>query len=157
MFTRCPNCQTTYRVHSEQLSSANGLVRCGKCEEVFQSLDHLFEIKHSPYPMTSPVPVSAEQADEYQQDKAVAAASQAENASPSEPALPDSEACSQSDQIAATLLQQKPALHHRQCKMTLRMSNLSWIQQALKIWSNRPQQMMRIALMASTAHRQMSA
>ena len=58
MFTRCPHCQTTYRVHPEQLSSASGLVRCGKCQGVFQSLDHLFDIQHSPYPVTPPKAVN---------------------------------------------------------------------------------------------------
>lgn len=50
MFTRCPQCQTAYRIHAEQLTAASGLVRCGKCANVFQSLDFLFDIPHSPYP-----------------------------------------------------------------------------------------------------------
>lgn len=38
--TRCPTCQTAFRVTSEQLKTANGMVRCGKCIGVFNALEH---------------------------------------------------------------------------------------------------------------------
>lgn len=41
--TRCPHCTTTFRVTAEQLESAGGIVRCGKCIGVFNALDHQLE------------------------------------------------------------------------------------------------------------------
>lgn len=40
MFTRCPNdsCNTTYQVTAETLRSAMGMVRCVKCNQVFNAL-----------------------------------------------------------------------------------------------------------------------
>lgn len=39
--TRCPNCQTTFRVTSSALHKAVGKVRCGQCSEVFNAFDSL--------------------------------------------------------------------------------------------------------------------
>ena len=39
--TRCPNCETTFRVTSSQLSVADGKVRCGTCLRVFNASDHM--------------------------------------------------------------------------------------------------------------------
>jgi predicted Zn finger-like uncharacterized protein len=41
MLTRCPHCQTTFRVGTEQLKVRQGKVRCGQCSEVFDALDAL--------------------------------------------------------------------------------------------------------------------
>jgi predicted Zn finger-like uncharacterized protein len=41
--TRCPGCQTTFRVTPEQLKVRAGKVRCGKCQAVFNALDSLVE------------------------------------------------------------------------------------------------------------------
>ncbi|MBO6851002.1 MAG: DUF3426 domain-containing protein [Marinobacter sp.] len=38
--TRCPKCDTRFRVTDEQLSIAKGKVRCGNCMEVFNAIDH---------------------------------------------------------------------------------------------------------------------
>jgi predicted Zn finger-like uncharacterized protein len=38
--TRCPTCETAFRVTPEQLEIANGMVRCGKCIGVFNALEH---------------------------------------------------------------------------------------------------------------------
>ncbi len=43
MITRCPACQTHFRVHAEQLAARAGQVRCGKCGKVFDALEHLSE------------------------------------------------------------------------------------------------------------------
>lgn len=43
MLTRCPNCETTFRVTPEQLKARHGKVRCGECHEVFDALDTLIE------------------------------------------------------------------------------------------------------------------
>lgn len=39
--TRCPHCQTRFRVTPAQLELREGLVRCGACREIFSGLDHL--------------------------------------------------------------------------------------------------------------------
>jgi len=41
MQTRCPHCQTRFRVTTEQLKLRQGQVRCGACHEVFDALDSL--------------------------------------------------------------------------------------------------------------------
>lgn len=41
MYTRCPECQTTFRISPRDLSAARGRVRCGHCDEVFNALEHL--------------------------------------------------------------------------------------------------------------------
>lgn len=41
MLTRCPHCQTAFRVTSEQLKVRQGKVRCGSCREVFDALETL--------------------------------------------------------------------------------------------------------------------
>ena len=43
MKTRCPDCQTTFRVTSDQLKARAGKVRCGQCQTVFNALDSLLE------------------------------------------------------------------------------------------------------------------
>jgi predicted Zn finger-like uncharacterized protein len=39
--TRCPRCQTAFRVTNTQLSAAGGAVRCGSCLEVFHASAYL--------------------------------------------------------------------------------------------------------------------
>ncbi|MEW6165526.1 MAG: DUF3426 domain-containing protein [Pseudomonadota bacterium] len=41
MLTRCPHCETAFRVTSEQLKVRHGQVRCGACQRVFNALDSL--------------------------------------------------------------------------------------------------------------------
>jgi predicted Zn finger-like uncharacterized protein len=38
--TRCPHCQTSFRVRDEHLSVARGNVRCGSCLQVFNATEH---------------------------------------------------------------------------------------------------------------------
>jgi predicted Zn finger-like uncharacterized protein len=45
--TRCPACGTAFRVVQDQLRVSEGWVRCGRCEEVFNGLDDLFELDAS--------------------------------------------------------------------------------------------------------------
>ena len=45
MKSRCPNCQTIFRVTPEQLKARAGKVRCGQCQTVFNALDSLIEEK----------------------------------------------------------------------------------------------------------------
>ncbi|MEO8631547.1 MAG: MJ0042-type zinc finger domain-containing protein, partial [Betaproteobacteria bacterium] len=37
MYTRCPHCETHFRVTREQLQASSGQVRCGRCQEVFDA------------------------------------------------------------------------------------------------------------------------
>jgi predicted Zn finger-like uncharacterized protein len=37
LFTRCPDCDTTFRVTDDALQKANGQVRCGRCASVFNA------------------------------------------------------------------------------------------------------------------------
>ena len=53
MKTRCPDCQTVFRVTPEQLRARAGKVRCGHCQAVFNALDSLLEERH---PATEPPP-----------------------------------------------------------------------------------------------------
>jgi predicted Zn finger-like uncharacterized protein len=44
LFTRCPDCDTTFRVTDEALKKANGQVRCGRCASVFNAYAELQEV-----------------------------------------------------------------------------------------------------------------
>jgi predicted Zn finger-like uncharacterized protein len=39
LFTRCPDCGTTFRVTDDALTKADGQVRCGRCTRVFNAYD----------------------------------------------------------------------------------------------------------------------
>ena len=41
--TRCPHCQTRFRVTPAQLELRAGLVRCGACREIFNGRDYLLQ------------------------------------------------------------------------------------------------------------------
>ena len=43
--TRCPYCQTSFRVVEVQLQAANGAVRCGSCLQVFQARDYFVVVE----------------------------------------------------------------------------------------------------------------
>jgi predicted Zn finger-like uncharacterized protein len=66
MKTRCPNCQTVFRITSEQLTARAGRVRCGHCRKVFNALDSLLEdhkeIKER-HPDPAPASLPADTAD----------------------------------------------------------------------------------------------
>lgn len=42
--TRCPFCETVFRLQTEQLALRRGLVRCGHCHEVFDASSSLFDM-----------------------------------------------------------------------------------------------------------------
>ncbi|MGX5175219.1 DUF3426 domain-containing protein [Aliikangiella sp. IMCC44653] len=42
-YTRCPQCQTAFKVTEQMLAMAHGKVRCGACLEVFLATDHLLQ------------------------------------------------------------------------------------------------------------------
>ena len=41
MHTRCPQCETLYRLTSEQIDAAGGKVRCSRCNSVFNAVEHM--------------------------------------------------------------------------------------------------------------------
>lgn len=43
MYTKCPECHAIFRVTTEQINIADGLVRCGLCDSVFNCKDYLHE------------------------------------------------------------------------------------------------------------------
>jgi predicted Zn finger-like uncharacterized protein len=47
MYTKCPECRAIFRVTTEQLSMAEGLVRCGICDAIFNGKDYIEE-NHNP-------------------------------------------------------------------------------------------------------------
>lgn len=51
--TRCPHCQTSFRVTEAQLATARGLVRCGACLEVFNAQAHWVESEPAPEPTSA--------------------------------------------------------------------------------------------------------
>ncbi len=54
--TTCPHCKTSFKVVADQLKLRRGLVRCGKCQDVFSGVDYLRYID-DPKPRT-PLPVA---------------------------------------------------------------------------------------------------
>lgn len=49
--TRCPHCETVFRLRQEQLSLHDGLVRCGHCQQVFNASQSLVpELAQQPEP-----------------------------------------------------------------------------------------------------------
>ena len=64
--TRCPHCQTTFRVAHDQLKLRAGLVRCGACKEIFNGIEHLLRpgegapgAAPAAVPVNVPMPVTA--------------------------------------------------------------------------------------------------
>jgi predicted Zn finger-like uncharacterized protein len=55
--TRCPACGTVFRVVQDQLKVSEGWVRCGRCSEVFNALEGLFDLARD----SGPVPLDAPQ------------------------------------------------------------------------------------------------
>lgn len=63
MYTRCPECRTLFKVTLAQLKARDGLVRCGRCTNVFPADQHLYALPGwrrepdlaTPPPETEPV------------------------------------------------------------------------------------------------------
>ena len=53
--TRCTSCGTVFRVVQDQLKVSEGWVRCGRCQEVFNAVEGLFDLDREP-PPTWPQP-----------------------------------------------------------------------------------------------------
>jgi predicted Zn finger-like uncharacterized protein len=61
--TRCPHCQTSFRVTMAQLELRAGKVRCGSCREIFNGIDHVFEHGGDEDFALSPPPASSDPSD----------------------------------------------------------------------------------------------
>ncbi|MFN3415218.1 MAG: zinc-ribbon and DUF3426 domain-containing protein [Caldimonas sp.] len=57
--TRCPACHTAFRVVQDQLKVSEGWVRCGRCNEVFNALEGLFDLERDPAPTSGTAPASS--------------------------------------------------------------------------------------------------
>ncbi|MCE3263130.1 MAG: hypothetical protein K0R43_2209 [Pseudoduganella sp.] len=57
--TKCPHCNTIFRVAADQLKLRGGIVRCGACQEVFDGNAALVEPAAKPTPVIPDVPVEA--------------------------------------------------------------------------------------------------
>lgn len=60
--TRCTTCGTIFRVVQDQLRVSEGWVRCGRCAEVFDAREQLFDLERDSPPPWPPVSPSAEPA-----------------------------------------------------------------------------------------------
>lgn len=52
--TRCPACGTVFRVVQDQLKVSDGWVRCGRCSEVFNAAEGLFDLERDSPPPWAP-------------------------------------------------------------------------------------------------------
>ncbi|KVL35699.1 hypothetical protein WS96_11550 [Burkholderia sp. MSMB1835] len=66
--TRCPHCETVFRLQQEQLSLHQGLVRCGHCHEVFNASESLVpEYAQQPEPALTEPAAAPHDGDAHQQ------------------------------------------------------------------------------------------
>src|SRR5262245_45866010 len=54
--TRCPVCQTVFRVVQDQLKVSEGWVRCGRCAKVFNAFEGLFDLEREFPALRQPTP-----------------------------------------------------------------------------------------------------
>ncbi len=59
MITRCPSCDTSFRITPAQLQTAKGAVRCGACLHIFKALDHLVSDSSKKSTPAKPAPQKA--------------------------------------------------------------------------------------------------
>lgn len=57
--TRCPACSTVFRVVQDQLRVSEGWVRCGRCAEVFNAVDHMVDMPRPSVPLQPPAAAPA--------------------------------------------------------------------------------------------------
>lgn len=58
--TRCSTCGTVFRVVQDQLKISEGWVRCGRCNEVFNALEGLFDLeREAPPDWQAPAPAAS--------------------------------------------------------------------------------------------------
>lgn len=57
--TRCTSCGTIFKVVQDQLKVSEGWVRCGRCQQVFNALEGLFDLERDPPPQRRAEPSTA--------------------------------------------------------------------------------------------------
>lgn len=57
--TRCNACGTVFRVVEDQLKVSEGWVRCGRCQQVFNAVESLFDLEREAPPPWTPPPAAA--------------------------------------------------------------------------------------------------
>ncbi|HEX7954673.1 MAG TPA: zinc-ribbon and DUF3426 domain-containing protein, partial [Burkholderiales bacterium] len=82
LYTRCPQCETTFRVTTQQLQASGGQVRCGHCQNVFDAFATLTakepqSVPREPSAATPASPVGATAGEPNAQANPVAAAASA--------------------------------------------------------------------------------
>ncbi|WP_175854754.1 DUF3426 domain-containing protein [Burkholderia anthina] len=88
--TRCPHCETVFRLQQEQLSLHDGLVRCGHCQQVFNASQSLVpELAQQPGPALNDTAPAEPAAADTQHDAAPARLFTA--TAPAEPASSDAD------------------------------------------------------------------
>jgi predicted Zn finger-like uncharacterized protein len=90
MYTRCPNCQTYFKISADHLKKAGGKVRCGQCMKVFNSLGNLLEelpvsLQERTRPANAPKPKPAAKPAAAPKPQAAPAPRPAPTATPSAP------------------------------------------------------------------------
>lgn len=58
--TRCPHCQTAFRLVPDQLRLAEGWVRCGRCDQIFPATEHLLG-NVEPFALPEPAPFTSQE------------------------------------------------------------------------------------------------
>ena len=58
MFTQCPHCDTRFRIRAQEIRVAAGKVHCGRCNNVFNAIDTLYDDgdNRAPAPASAPPP-----------------------------------------------------------------------------------------------------
>ena len=60
--TRCPSCETVFRVVQDQLKVSDGWVRCGQCGNVFSAFEGLFDLDRDMLPERQAASAPADEA-----------------------------------------------------------------------------------------------
>lgn len=90
--TRCPHCQTSFKVVSDQLRLAEGWVRCGHCKQIFDAFEGLVDDEAPPpTPSLLSLPPELTRAPEFAPPMPQAARQTSESAPLSPPASPPAE------------------------------------------------------------------
>ncbi|MFZ6708901.1 DUF3426 domain-containing protein [Undibacterium sp. TC9W] len=112
--TRCPHCQTAFKVANDQLKLHAGLVRCGSCQQTFNAVENLLPgdgQKPVPAPVPSPTParpatmtsVATQATPTVATVPAAASAASVTPATPVTPAAPDKPVAPVRPQVSASV------------------------------------------------------
>lgn len=109
--TRCPQCNTAFRVTFNQLAVADGQVRCGSCLAVFKAVDHDAETKNNVD--ATPPPQEKQQAEEQRLTGSSTAAAILEALSPKTKTSTTKKTASPSHQVKKASSTPRPKNQHQ--------------------------------------------